>query len=146
MINANAKKWLAALRSDKFTQARGKLRVEDGFCCLGVACELYSEENPDAYWSTLKKLSYFNTEKEVTIKNVFLGETDVLPDQVKDWLGLQDRDGTFAEVMIDGDEAKRVNALTTLNDRLRMSLKEIADFIETEPKGLFKSEIHEETK
>jgi hypothetical protein len=31
-------KWVAALRSGRFRQARMKLRSEDGFCCLGVLC------------------------------------------------------------------------------------------------------------
>lgn len=33
-------KWVAALRSGKYTQAKEKLRSPDGFCCLGVACDL----------------------------------------------------------------------------------------------------------
>lgn len=31
---------VAALRSDRFTQDRGRLRTLDGYCCLGVAEEL----------------------------------------------------------------------------------------------------------
>ncbi len=33
-------KWLAALRGGKYLQARGKLRVENGLCCLGVLCKV----------------------------------------------------------------------------------------------------------
>jgi hypothetical protein len=35
-------KWIAALRSGKYKQARGIMKNADGFCCLGVACELHS--------------------------------------------------------------------------------------------------------
>lgn len=33
----NAKKWSAALRSDKYKQCRFTMRNGIGFCCLGVA-------------------------------------------------------------------------------------------------------------
>src|SRR5580698_2612557 len=37
------RKWVADLRSDKYTQGYGKLRVHiagiDKFCCLGVLCD-----------------------------------------------------------------------------------------------------------
>lgn len=34
-------KWIAALRSGKYPQARKQLRTVDGrFCCLGVLCEV----------------------------------------------------------------------------------------------------------
>lgn len=45
-MNAEMKaKWLEALRSGKFSQAQGILKVnplngEPGYCCLGVLCEI----------------------------------------------------------------------------------------------------------
>jgi hypothetical protein len=35
------KKWVEALRSGKYKQNRDSLRYEDGFCCLGVLCDVY---------------------------------------------------------------------------------------------------------
>ena len=32
--------WIAALRSGKYKQCKGKLKVGDSYCCLGVACEV----------------------------------------------------------------------------------------------------------
>jgi len=32
--------WLAALRSGNYAQTRGALRRTDGFCCLGVLCDV----------------------------------------------------------------------------------------------------------
>jgi hypothetical protein len=45
-------RWIDALRSGKYTQARKKLRDPDtnGMCCLGVLCDLYSQDNPKAGW------------------------------------------------------------------------------------------------
>ena len=34
----NRELWIAALRSGKYRQSTGGLKVSDGFCCLGVAC------------------------------------------------------------------------------------------------------------
>lgn len=33
-------KWVAALRSGEYKQITGFLRYEEGFCCLGVLCDL----------------------------------------------------------------------------------------------------------
>ena len=33
-------RWTAALRSGEYPQAEGRLRATEGFCCLGVLCDL----------------------------------------------------------------------------------------------------------
>lgn len=33
-------KWIEALRSGKYQQTAGTLRNNDGFCCLGVLCDV----------------------------------------------------------------------------------------------------------
>jgi len=35
------KKWVQALRSGEYKQGKGALRVNDRFCCLGVACDIF---------------------------------------------------------------------------------------------------------
>lgn len=39
------KKWCAALRSGKYQQGKGQLQTKDGYCCLGVACDVFIPEN-----------------------------------------------------------------------------------------------------
>jgi hypothetical protein len=34
-------RWVAALRSGEYKQAKNSLRKQDAFCCLGVLCDLY---------------------------------------------------------------------------------------------------------
>lgn len=34
------RKWVEALRSGEYMQAQGKLRRSDGYCCLGVLCDV----------------------------------------------------------------------------------------------------------
>lgn len=35
------RKWIKALRSGEYRQARGRLQTERGYCCLGVACKVF---------------------------------------------------------------------------------------------------------
>ena len=45
MKNNNlVRRWVAALRGGKYKQAKGRLRKEDGYCVLGVLCDLYDPE------------------------------------------------------------------------------------------------------
>lgn len=39
------KTWTKALRSGKYKQTTKKLQDNKGYCCLGVACELFTKED-----------------------------------------------------------------------------------------------------
>lgn len=41
-------RWVAALRSGEYPQAKSALRSSDGFCCLGVLCDVIA---PDGWGS-----------------------------------------------------------------------------------------------
>lgn len=43
-------KWIAALESGEFPQGKGALRSDRGYCCLGVACEVYRRETGIGEW------------------------------------------------------------------------------------------------
>src|SRR5687767_3496429 len=49
-------RWVAALRSGEYQQARMRLRNGDAMCCLGVLCNLYDPSQWDdfAYGAELK--------------------------------------------------------------------------------------------
>lgn len=100
-------RWTGALRSGEYKQATGYLRTEDGYCCLGVLCELAvqdgiipparSHDHPDGgtYW----EYDY---------------EGAVLPEPVQRWAGLDDASPL---VPYPGDdEPDRVAGLAELND------------------------------
>ena len=38
MLTENQKKWVDALRSGDYKQAKGRLECHGSYCCLGVAC------------------------------------------------------------------------------------------------------------
>ena len=106
-------RWVAALRSGVYAQTKEKLRSGDGYCCLGVLCDLHANETntpwtPDGFsfmykWANL-----------------------VLPSDVRKWAGLTLNDPT---VKVNGKQ----ESLSNMNDTHQKSFDDIADAIE---KGL----------
>jgi hypothetical protein len=136
-MNENAKKLVHALRSGKYEQTTGLLKDETGFCCLGVACDLYAQEFPDeAYWHGDDSAIFFDGEDQ---------QSTNLTEAVKEWLGFKDTSGRY-DVDPEWLENLKKNTespighnwfLTNDNDVAKRSFNEIADIIESEPEGLF---------
>ncbi len=42
-------KWIAALRSGKFTQSKNRLKDDKGYCCLGVGCIINGHDDREIY-------------------------------------------------------------------------------------------------
>ncbi len=83
-MNKNAERWIEALRSGEYTQAKQRLRKDDSFCCLGVACDLYIEETGKAFWD---EDYYGPVFKSDLLDDSY--EEAVLPEEVSEWLGLK---------------------------------------------------------
>lgn len=125
MINDNAKLWIETLESDRFKQGRNRLAVRSAldsedfeFCCLGVACELYVEANPDEIYV-----------EETSYGKGYDGYDVSLPVKVREWLGLADYHGRSLR--------EDVVALTYLNDSGYYSFKEIAAVLKDEENKYF---------
>ena len=103
-------KWVSALRSGEYQQTQRRLHDENGFCCLGVLCDLYLKEN-NLEWepSTHYKNAY-----------MFQDMVAVLPLSVEKWAGV----GEGNPLVNDGD-----SSLVELNDS-GSTFNEIADVIE----------------
>lgn len=150
---ARRKVLVAALRSGEYVQAKGALcqidfkTKKEGYCCLGVASVLVRPADGEAticcssrkYW---RDVAYQNISNELNMT------TDI-----RDAYGFTAQSGSFkyTSAIIEkfprlADAAKlpyhffvdesRIH-LTTLNDTLNWSFKEIADLIEFEPEGMF---------
>lgn len=104
MINDNAKKWLAALRSGEYQQGRGALCRADRFCCLGVACAVYQKDVGD-----LKV-------KDVANMTEFDGETGVLPKRMQAWLGINDENPDLYDGQRERPMASRNDSGATFAD------------------------------
>lgn len=99
-ILEHREKWLQALESGNYQQCRGVLQDETGFCCLGVACEISG-------------LGKWENHPETLSKQYNVGEVkiSVLPQKVKDYLGLVSENGDPREYH------KNLNPLTMMNDK-----------------------------
>jgi len=152
MKQAVMKRWVDALRTGNYAQTREQLRAADAegqptneFCCLGVLCDLYAKEHPDAKW-------FSKPEAEAALKLRISGcafstaakkpddvtaSAGVLPDPVMRWAGLKENGGEFAlpdsvreRDFGDDDGARGADGLAELNDAAQWNFKKIAVFIE----------------
>lgn len=78
-------KWIAALRSGKYEQGSEKLRSVTGYCCLGVLCDLYSQEQ-NQEWEFRGAFEEENTQPMDYW--YFDGQGEFLPETVREWAGL----------------------------------------------------------
>lgn len=114
-LNPNAKLWVEALRSGKYKQDKGFLQTQEGYCCLGVACMLYEKQTSER----------FSRGGEIIRGGRLDGEFA----KVREWLQLKESHGGYCICNIR-------QSLANLNDAGE-TFEEIADIIESQPKGLF---------
>lgn len=116
-------KWVAALRSGEYEQTEGVLRNGNGYCCLGVLCDLYSKET-GVEWL------------DMGFGGFSIHDVDgALPHSVRVWAHLADEFGAYVEVETDEGGATNPSylanpSLTELNDSWAYDFKMIADVIE----------------
>lgn len=117
MNTENKQKWIDALESGEYAQTREKLRDNEGYCCLGVLCDIWSKESNRGSWG------------ENDLQGDFLVDGKVkgyIPKEVKEWLGIEITNtdpfcvyrGTIEET-----------SLIDMNDSGRKNFKEIATAI-----------------
>lgn len=129
--NEARKIWIEALRSGKYQQGEGYLKVfseEKGtfqYCCLGVACEIFKE--------TLN----LREEEENRGSSSFNGLGLIPPGEIVSLLGLHtaygNKYGDAAEEEFQGA------SLVDLNDELKLSFEEIAEVLEKQSHLYFKN-------
>lgn len=108
-------KWLKALRSGEYSQTKGVLRDANGFCCLGVLCDLHQKETPNAKWVD-DNIRFYNDGKMIT--------HGILSEKVMEWSGLNNTNPS----VFDNMNLKFI-PLATLNDDGR-TFNAIANLIE----------------
>lgn len=110
MKKAVKTKWLNKLRSNEYEQARGALRMEVGYCCLGVLCEVHLQSQP------IGGLIRWRPDAEIGAgRYSYRGEAYILPMIVRD----------YADI-----DSGHMQDLVDLNDNARADFLEIADWIE----------------
>ena len=135
MMNQQIKeKWIAALRSGEYNQSSNKLRSTQGFCCLGVLCDLYAKEHNDSEWEYRYENEYHT---QPTDYWYFNNESELLPQQVKNWAELSNTNPSVEVVVTkeyydDEDDTPDSywQPLSELNDEGE-SFNQIASMIES---------------
>lgn len=142
-MNENAKLWVKELKSGRFKQGRGKLHVEKNdkhlYCCLGVACRLFMENGGQLSVSVDAVDPIYHPR---TFEYEYDGNDGCLPNAVREWLGLRTTTGDFLGEFYHKD-GYRADDLVILNDKCKLTFKQIARFIEKRDKDMFKEETNE---
>lgn len=122
-----ADKWIAALRSGKYTQGKKTLKTANGdMCCLGVLCDVY---NPNGWSSKVEEFS--PTSDTIVQFNCYVTgsgseASSFLPGEVVAWADMKTSIGTIAT-----DPSFREGVdLAELNDFRDYNFDKIADVIE----------------
>lgn len=129
------RKWIDALRSGKYTQGTGGLCLNNGsFCCLGVACDIVKDELNASWVKGTAEGTY--SFKGITPEGVEFLNYALLPFRVQNLYRLPRQAGF--QVRAEGGEEKigsRKYRLTSLNDDLGATFKDIANIIEIAVNG-----------
>lgn len=125
-------KWIDALLSGKYEQGSEKLRGANGYCCLGVLCDLYAQEQ-NKEWD-FKGYSENSEEQNTHPMDywVFDGESEFLPDSVREWAGMTFKNPQVRVDVTDSDcedEWFYHDEIANLNDT-GYSFKELSNLIE----------------
>jgi hypothetical protein len=102
-------KWVSALRSGEYQQTQRYLRTDNGFCCLGVLCDLYGKEN-NVEWNLANNGHNYE----------FQEFESYLPSSVVEWSGIEE-----VNPLVNDEES----TLANLNDS-GSTFEQIADVIE----------------
>ena len=120
--------WTTALRSGEYPQGKGTLRTEDGYCCLGVLCDLAVKAG-EIVEPVAKPRSGINLDE---VYYEYDGEPSVLSTPVRNWAGLDmsNPDIPYQESMRDAVWRVRGHvSLAELNDN-DYTFPQIADLID----------------
>lgn len=140
-----AKKWVRALRSKKYRQAKGVLKTKTksgavSHCCLGVLCELYQQARKKVKKPLLETDDFSARHADMDLPKTnrvfeFAGDATVLPPPVLRWAGVEDDTGSFRRDFKLEYRDKVYTGLAELNDAgCRFSA--IADIVEQYPEKI----------
>lgn len=124
----NVKLWLAALRSGEYDQQQAILKNGFGYCCLGVACDVYRKQTGKGNWiDTTDSRGGFTFDTGDVYNNV----ENIGSISVRDFFGFDDPNGFYIPLFYLGGKGTTMHIrLTEVNDDLGMTFDEIADLVE----------------
>ena len=87
--------WLEALRSGRYKQDRGKLRTENGFCCLGVLCDVIDSNSWDWFELPDGGKSYIHGNDTSYVTSMKYGNCELYQIELSN---MNDRGKSFSEI------------------------------------------------
>ncbi len=120
--------WVKALRSGEYKQTKGFLKDDEGYCCLGVLCDVYDKQEVslgESRWEVVPEHKGLLYGEETVVKGHYRyqDQPEILPYDVKEWAGLKSRSPSFV------DDTQVNKTLAVLNDD-GYTFNQIADVIE----------------
>ena len=121
------RRWVRALRSKRYEKTEGTLRDAGGWCCLGVACDVYRKATGLGTWEV---------DSDGVINGAFKTENERghgnMPNVVTEWFGLggPHRGDPFLILSRMDKDGDTTSYASTLNDEKGYSLARIGDRIE----------------
>lgn len=125
---ANMRLVVAALRSGKYLQGRGRLKCISndgtpiGYCCMGVMCEVAIEKGVELDVQFLWLNDFSRAVR-------FDGSPTFLRTKVIEWLGVHDNGEPDQDLVIGKDGNEMISAAYA-NDELKWDFKQIAASME----------------
>lgn len=108
-------KWLAALRSGKYAQGQGKLYNGSAFCCLGVLCDVMSQDS----W---EELSFDETSEPDTYLHEFGDSNEVLDSIFREEIGISSDAQDKLTKMNDGGKDEPARTFAQIADWIEENL------------------------
>lgn len=134
MVNKeHIKLWVDALKSGNYEQSDGSLKNDRGYCCLGVACEVYiAAEDKLTTDARFENHTFFDASTDDK------GETAMLPLSVMKWLGFESNDPCVDYIQDEydedleeftGEKVENNDSLSCLNDDKNFDFHQIAEVL-----------------
>ena len=118
--------WIKALRSGDYEQSKHMLHSNRGWCCLGVACDIFKE--------TLDLKVDKVLHEEGGFEVFYNYDSQVLPRAVQEHIGLNTPEGLFKSPRMEGANAGET--LSSVNDE-GATFEQIATILEDHEDLLF---------
>jgi hypothetical protein len=127
---------LTALRSGKYEQGKGVLKIDNGtamgaeYCCMGVACETFKIATGKGRWmqnDTISFLSTFYPHEDDTDKERF-----AMPDAVAQWFGFDGQNPRISGYRLSVRNDDREESFSTIADVIEKVMNEQENEDDTE--------------
>lgn len=92
-------KWLEALRSGEYPQDTNFLRTDNGFCCMGVLCDIAHSEGIGTWKDPGESISNPTLYYTFLVKTETEKFTSLIPWTIGDWAGLDPNGALVTRLM-----------------------------------------------